>query len=69
MELVSDLDSASLAIMHYRAPPVYLVNCRLANFSSPGRHKVDSRTCPYLYTESPQETRREDVDPEDGAAE
>ena len=69
MELVSDFDSASLVIMHYRAPPVYLVKCRIVNFSSRGCHQVDSRTCPYLYTESPQETRREDVDPEDGAAE
>ena len=69
MELVSDLDSPSFVIIHCRAPPVYLVKCPLVSFSSRGRHKVDSRTCPYLYTESLQETRRENIDPENGAAE
>lgn len=54
--------------MHCRALPVYLVKCRLVNLSSRERHKVDFRRCPYRYKELPQETRREDVDPEDGTA-
>ena len=63
-------DRASFASVHCAlAPPIYLARCRLVSFSSRGHHKVDSRTFPYLYRESPQETRREDGDPEDGAAE
>lgn len=69
VELVSDLSTASVASIHCRlAPPVYLVKCRLVIPSTCGRHNEDSRTCPYLCTKLPQETRREDVDPEDGAA-
>ena len=69
VELVSDLYTASVASIHCRvAPPVYLVICRHVIPSSCGRRNVDSRTCPYMCTELPQETRRKDVDLEDGAA-